>query len=229
MSLFKKFDLKVILIVVLATIVLFKQCGSGNTKDDIEIISVDGKDYGLLKHKIDTVYHEKIVEVPKYIPQYVEKLVEVRVEVPADIDSLAVIQKYYSSYKTIDTLHLKYNFAENVTNERGIRPDLNLGFGIVTDVISQNAIQSRDIVWNYKIPTIYDTKIVKELPKTQLYWGIGSGFNSTDVVSNVNTSLILKTKKDKMFQVGIGVQNNSNTQQLSPYVVGGVYWKILGK
>ena len=229
MSLFKKFDLKVILIMALAAVILFKQCGSGNTKDDIEIISVDGKDYELLKHKIDTVYHEKIVEVPKYIPQYVEKLVEVKVEIPADIDSLAIIQKYYSSYKTVDTLHLKYNFDEKLTDADGKKPNSNLGFGIVTDVISQNAIQSRNIIWNYRIPTIYDTKIVKELPKTQLYWGLGSGFNSTDVVSNINTSLILKTKKDKMFQFGVGVQNNTNTQQLSPYIGGGVYWKILGK
>jgi hypothetical protein len=58
---------------------------------------------------------------------------------------------------------------------------------------------------------------------------LNSGFNATDVVSNVNTSLILKTKKDKMFQLGVGAQNNSNTQKLSPYVSGGVYWKILGK
>jgi len=229
MSLFKKFDLKVILIMALSAIVLFKQCGSGDKKDDIEIVNVDGKDYELLKHTIDTVYQEKIVEVPTYVPQYVEKLVEVKVEIPADIDSLEVIKKYYSSYKTTDTLHLKYNFAENLTDENGSKPNSNLGFGIVTDVISQNAIQSRDIVWNYKIPTIYDTKIVKELPKTQLYWGLNSGFNASDVVSNINTSLILKTKKDKLFQLGVGVQNNSNTQQLSPYVGGGIYWKILGK
>jgi hypothetical protein len=228
MNLFKKFDLKVILIIALSAVVLLKQCGS-DKKDDIEIINVDGKDYELLKHTIDTVYQEKIVEVPTYVPQYVEKLVEVKVEIPADIDSLEVIQKYYSSYKVTDTLHLKYNFDSKLTDANGNKPNSNLGFGIVTDVISQNAIQSRDIVWNYKIPTIYDTKIVKELPKTQLYWGLGSGFNSTDVVSNVNTSLILKTKKDKMFQFGVGVQNNSNTQQLSPYIGGGVYWKILGK
>jgi hypothetical protein len=228
MNLFKKFDLKVILIIALSAVVLLKQCGS-DKKDDIEIINVDGKDYELLKHTIDTVYQEKIVEVPTYVPQYVEKLVEVKVEIPADIDSLEVIQKYYSSYKTIDTLHLKYNFDSKLTDANGNKPNSNLGFGIVTDVISQNAIQSRDIVWNYKIPTIYDTKIVKELPKTQLYWGLGSGFNASDVVSNVNTSLILKTKKDKMFQLGVGVQNNSNTQQLSPYIGGGVYWKILGK
>lgn len=229
MNLFKKFDIKVILIMALAAVILFKQCGSGNKKDDIEIINVDGKDYELLKHTIDTIYKEKIVKVPIYVPRYVDRLVEVAVEIPANIDSLAVIEKYYSSYKVTDTLHLKYNFAETLTDDKGSKPNSNLGFGVVTDVISQNSIQSRTIVWNYKIPTIYDTKIAKELPKTQLYWGLGSGFNTTDVVSNVNTSLILKTKKNKMFQLGLGLQNNSNTQQLSPYVGGGVYWKVLGK
>jgi hypothetical protein len=228
MNLFKKFDLKVILIIALGAVILFKQCG-GTKKEDVEIVKVDGKDYELLKHTIDTVYEEKIVEVPKYVPQYIETLVEVPVEIPANIDSLEVIKKYYSSYKVTDTLHLKYKFDEKLTDSDGKKPNASLGYGIVTDVISQNAIQSRDIVWNYKIPTIYDTKIVKELPKTQLYWGLNSGFNATDVVSNVNTSLILKTKKDKMFQLGVGAQNNSNTQKLSPYVSGGVYWKILGK
>lgn len=112
----------------------------------------------------------------------------------------------------------------------GNKPSPNLGFGIITDNISQNSIISRDVDWTFQIPTIYNTSIVKELPKTQLYWGLNGGFNREDVITNISGSLLLKTKKDKIFQLGLGVQNNSNIQQLSPYISAGMYWKIsLGK
>jgi hypothetical protein len=228
----KKFlDLKTILILGLVAVIFFMRACGGKVDEDVEIINVGGKDYELLEHKVDTLYEEKIVEVPTYFPQYIEKLVEVKVEIPADIDSLAVIQKYYSSYKVTDTLHLKYNFAEALTDVDGNKPNSNLGFGIVTDVISQNAIQSRDIIWNYRIPTIYDTKIVKELPKNQLYIGGGVGFDKVNFLNGAKAGLIYKTKSDKMFGVDLGVTNNvlnptTGQSALTPYVGGSMYWKI---
>lgn len=223
MNLSKQFDLKLVLIIVLTAIILFKHCGN-TTSGDKEIINVDGKKYELLKHTVDTVWNEKIVEIPKYIPKYIEKLVEVPVTIPTEIDSLAVIQEYFSTNRVIDTIYLKYNF----TDSNSTKLNSNLGFGVITDVISQNAIQSRDVIWNYTIPTIYDTKIVKEIPRNQLYWGINSGFSRQVVISNLNTSLILKTKNDKMYQLGVGVQNDLNSNMI-PVVYGGLYWKILGK
>ena len=71
--------------------------------------------------------------------------------------------------------------------------------------------------------------IVKELPKTQVYYGLTGGFNKVDVVSNIGAGLLVKTKKDKIYQIGVGVSNkvtDGTNGKLSPYIGGGVYWKI---
>ena len=229
MNWLKKFDLKTILIVALCVVVLVRGCDGEETKE-IETVEVDGKDYGLIKQTIDTVFVTKEVKVPTYIPKYITKVETIEVEIPIDIDTLAIVEKYFSTYQVKDTLNLSYEFPLGVTDSLGNKPSPNLGFGIITDNISQNSIISRDVDWTFQIPTIYNTSIVKELPKTQLYWGLNGGFNREDVITNISGSLLLKTKKDKIFQLGLGVQNNSNIQQLSPYISAGMYWKIsLGK
>lgn len=213
----------------LCVVLLMRGCGSEDT-NDIEIVEVDGKDYELIKQTIDTVFVTKEVKVPTYIPKYITKVETIEVEIPIDIDTLAIVEKYFSTYQVKDTLNLSYEFPTGVTDSLGNKPSPNLGFGIITDNISQNSIISRDVDWTFQIPTIYNTTIVKELPKTQLYWGLNGGFNREDVITNISGSLLLKTKKDKIFQLGLGVQNNSNIQQLSPYISAGMYWKIsLGK
>ena len=229
MSWLRKFDLKTILIMALCVVLLMRGCGNDDT-NDIETVEVDGKDYGLIKQTIDTVFVTKEVKVPTYIPKYITKVETVEVQIPIDIDTLAIVEKYFSTYQVKDTLNLSYEFPLGVTDSLGNKPSPNLGFGIITDNISQNSIISRDVDWTFQIPTIYNTSIVKELPKTQLYWGLNGGFNREDVITNISGSLLLKTKKDKIFQLGLGVQNNSNIQQLSPYISAGMYWKIsLGK
>lgn len=202
-----KLDVKNILLILLIGVVVFQQCGK-TTETPGEIIEVDGKKYELLEHKVDTVYEEKIVEVPKYTPHYIEKIVEVEVQIPQDIDSLEVIKEYFSKFVVKDTLILE-----------------GLGKGYVTDIITQNKIESREIKWDYKIPTILDTKIVKELPKNQLYVGLNTNFDRVNLVNSVGGGLILKTKRDRIYQLNTGVAN-SITGETQPYVGGGLYWKI---
>lgn len=202
-----KLDVKNILVILLIGIVVFQQCGKTTEKPG-EIIDVDGKKYELLEHKIDTVYEEKLVEVPKYVPQYVEKIVEVEVQIPQDIDSLEIIKEYFSKFVVKDTVLLE-----------------GLGKGYITDIITQNKIESREIRWDYKIPTVLDTKIVKELPKNQLYVGLNTNFDRVNLVNSVGGGLILKTKKDRIYQLNTGI-SNSITGETLPYVGGGLYWKI---
>ena len=224
MNWLRKFDLKTILIMVLCVVLLLRGCG--DTEEPKEIVNVGGKDYELLEQKVDTIVVIKEVKVPTYVPKYITKVKTVEVEIPIDVDTLAIVEKYFATYQVKDTLNLSYEFPNGVTDSLGNKPSPNLGFGIITDNISQNSIISRDVDWTFQIPTIYNTSIVKELPKTQLYWGLNGGFNREDVITNISGSLLLKTKKDKIFQLGLGVQNNSNIQQLSPYISGGMYWKL---
>lgn len=211
----------------LCVVLLLRSCGSGNDEER-EIVNVGGKDYELLEQKVDTVVVEKTVKVPTYVPKYITKVVTetVEVEVPIDIDTLKIVEDYFTKYEVKDTLNLTYDFPNGVTDSLGNKPNPTLGYGILTDIISQNRIQSRDVDWFFKIPTVYNTTIVKELPKNEFYWGLNGGFNREDVISNVGAGLIFKSKSNNLYQLGLGIQNNSNTSQLAPFISGGMYWKI---
>jgi hypothetical protein len=219
-----EFDLKTLLFIVLVGVIIFQHC-NGSKKEMEAIIKIDNKNYELLDQKIDTIYQEKIVEIPKYIPRYVDRLVYIPIEIPIDVDTLTIIEDYFSSFKIIDTVQLKYKFSKSILDEIENPIHTSLGYGIITDVISQNKIQSRDIIWNFQIPTIYDTKIVKELPKNQIYMGLTTSFDRVNVVNSIGMGVILKTKKDRIYQFNTGLSNTITSETL-PYVGGGLYWKI---
>ena len=202
----KLFSFQNIIILALVSFVLYKQC----TVEDKEIktVKVDGKNYELLKHKVDTViveklttkytkgsdiYHETIVEK--------EKKVEVPVYVKADTER--ILKDY----------HAKVLYKDKLV--------LNDGLGIVeiTDTISRNKIIGRK--WNAQINerTITDTKIVKELPKNQVYIG-AQGVVGNNVVM-AGPQITLKTKKDNLYGVNLFLDANGNK-----YYGASIGWKI---
>ena len=210
----KLLNLKNIAIALLVAIVVFQQCG-GNKKGTGEIVKVDGKKYELIKHEIDTVEVVKTKVVTKKGEDiYHETIVEKEVIIPAIIDTAALLKDYYSKVLYKDVLVL---------------PD-SLGTVAVTDTISQNKILGRTFNANVKQRTIKETLIVKELPKTQVYYGFTGGFNKVDVVANLGAGVLIKSKSDKIYQLGIGVANKVGTDGtngvLTPFIGGGVFWKI---
>jgi len=210
----KLLNLKNIAIALLVAIVLFQQCG-GNKKGTGEIVKVDGKKYELIKHEIDTVEVVKTKVVTKKGEDiYHETIVEKEVIIPAVIDTAALLKDYYSKVLYKDVLVL---------------PD-SLGTVAVTDTISQNKIWGRTFNANVKQRIIKETTIVKELPKTQVYYGFTGGFNKVDVVANLGAGVLIKSKSDKIYQLGIGVANKVGTDGtngvLTPFIGGGVFWKI---
>ena len=211
----KLLNLKNIAIAVLIAIILLEWFNPGG-KMPGRTIRIEGKKYEVIKHDIDTfeVVKTKVV-TKKGLDIYHETIVEkeVQVQVPEIIDTQALLKDYYSKVLYKDVLVL---------------PD-SLGTVAVTDTISQNRILGRTFDAKVKERTIKETLIVKELPKTQVYYGFTGGFNKADVVSNVGAGLLVKTKKDKIYNLGIGVSNrvtDGTNGSLSPYIGGGVYWKI---
>ncbi len=210
---------------MIVVILLMRACSGDSSIDPKDIVKVDGKDYELLEQKVDTVFVEKVIEVPKYVPKYITKVETVTVEVPADVDSLKVVEDYYAKYIVTDTLNLTYDFGPEITiDSLGTKPNPSLGFGFLTDTISQNRILSRKIEWNFQIPTIYNTKIVKELPKRELYYGFGGAFNKTDFIQSANFGILYKDKQNKVFGLNLGVLNSNN--DVTPFIGGSMYWKL---
>jgi len=209
----KLLNIKNIALLLLIAIVVFQQCG-GNKKGTGEIVKVDGKKYELLKHEIDTIEVVKTKVVTKKGEDiYHETIVEKEVRVPVNVDTNAILKEYYTKVLYKDVL---------------ILPD-SLGTVAVTDTISQNKIFGRTFNANVKQRVIKETTIVKELPKNQVYFGFGGQFNKVDFIGGLSTGVILKTKKDKIYQVNLGVTNSTIdgvNGEFKPYVGAGVYWKI---
>jgi len=207
------FNLKNIAIVILAAIILVEIFVPNGVLPG-KTIRIDGKKYEVIKHTIDTVDVLKTKIVTKKGKDiYHDTTIYVPVPTDKPIDTLSILKEFYAMnvYKDVLTL-----------------PD-SLGTISLIDTISQNKILGRTYNASVKQRTIKETTIVKELPKTQLYWGLNSNFNKQDFVSSIGTGLILKTKKDKLYQVNLGVNNQTTdgtNGTFSPYIGAGVYWKI---
>jgi hypothetical protein len=130
---------------------------------------------------------------------------EKRVEVPIYIkaDSERIVREYHQKVLYKDKLVL----------------DNDLGTIELTDTISMNKIIGRK--WNAQIRerTITDTKIVKELPKNQIYVGAQTIIGNSNVL--VGPQLTLKTKKDNMYGAGMLIDGDGKK-----YLGVSVGWKI---
>lgn len=203
-----------IAIAVLVIWILLQWFNPGGVMPGGRIIEIDGKKYEVIKHTIDTVDVIKTQVVTKKGDDiYHEVIVEKEVQIPAVIDTAALLKNYYSKVLYKDVLVL---------------PD-SLGTVSVIDTISQNKILARTYDAKVRERTIREELIVKEPAKNQVYYGLNGGFNKEDFVSSVGAGIILKTKKDKIYNLNIGVNNRTIdgvSGAFSPYVGFGTYWKI---
>jgi hypothetical protein len=210
----KLLNFKNIAIAALVIYLLLQWFNPGGVMPGGRTIRIEGKKYEVIKHEIDTVDVIKTKVVTKKGEDiYHEVIVEKEVQIPAVVDTAALLKDYYSKVLYKDVLVL---------------PD-SLGTVAVTDTISQNRILGRTFNANVRERTIREELIVKEPAKTQLYYGLNAGFNKEDYVSAIGGGVILKTKKDKIYQFNLGVNNRTTdgtNGSFSPYVGFGTYWKI---
>ena len=213
----KKFvNFKNIAIVALVIWILLQWFNPGGIMPGGRTIRIDGKKYEVLKHTIDTIEVEKVKVVTKKGEDIVHEVIDVDTLVLKElvnVDSAAILRDYLAKVVYKDTLTL----------------DGGLGTIALTDTITKNRILGR--TWDAKVKEriIKEELIVKEPAKAQLYYGLNAGFNKEDYVSAVGGGLILKTKKDKLYQFNLGVNNRTTDGTnggFSPYVGFGTYWKI---
>ena len=207
----KLLNFKNIAIAVLIIFVLLEWFNPGGVMPGKKVF-IAGKAYEVIKHDIDTIDIVKTKVVTKKGEDIYHETIK-EVIIPTIVDTQALLHDYFAKNIYKDTLQL---------------PD-SLGTIAMIDTITQNKILGRTFNASVKQRTIKETMIVKELPKTQVYYGLTGGFNKADVVSNIGAGLLIKTKKDKIYNLGIGVANrvtDGTNGTLSPYIGAGVYWKI---
>jgi hypothetical protein len=195
-----KIDLKVILILLLiVVIVLLQFCKRENPNDIPEPIVVR-----------DTTYIRDTFKITK----------------PGKtIYKDTTIYSYISDTVPVDTsLILKEFFAKNVYKDT-IRLKDSLGTLVIEDTISRNEIQFRTITADIKTKIIKETTILPYIPKRQLYWGLQGNFDKISFINSVSVGAIYKSKQDILYVLNVGLSNNKGTS-VTPYVGGGMYWKI---
>ena len=155
----KLLNLKNIAIAVLVVIVLLEYFNPGG-KMPGRTIRIDGKKYEVIKHEIDTIDIVKTKVVTKKGEDIYHETIK-EVIIPTIVDTQALLHDYFAKNIYKDTLQL---------------PD-SLGTIAMIDTITQNKILGRTFNASVKQRTIKETTIVKELPKTKVFYGLEGGFN----------------------------------------------------
>lgn len=201
-------DIKTILILILATILLFRQCGKKEEIEPTGTVNVGGKKYDVVKKETEIKYVDKVKIVNKK-GEDIYHDTTIYVPVPQDVDTLKILSLYHAKNVFRDTLKL----------------DDSLGLVTVVDTIQKNTIINRTFNAKVREKVVHDVVYLKEPPKRQVFIGTQAGFNNQEIFKTLSLGLLYKDKKDKIYHIGAGVINQT-PNSLSPVVNGGVYWKI---
>jgi hypothetical protein len=196
-------------IIVILTILLFLVIlnpGGHLPNRNIEVLRIDSIPFTI--H--DTIIVDSIIEVPVEIMVENEKLVPM--------------------YQPVDTAEiLKIYFNRNVQKNILTLPN-NIGTITITDTISQNKIVGRSFESKVKKQIVRDTIRLPEVKKNKVYVGFTTQMDNVNLVNGIGVGLLLQTKKDKIYNAGIGVNNRvldgTTNGSFFPYVNIGVFWKI---
>jgi hypothetical protein len=206
-------NFKNIVIAALIIFVLLEWFNPGGVMPGKKVF-VNGKAYEVIKHDIDTIDIVKTKVVTKKGEDIYHETIKHDTAIKLiNVDTVALLHDY---------------FAKNIYKDILTLPD-SLGTVAVTDTIYKNQLLGRTFNASVKQRTIKETMIVKELPKTKVFYGLEGGFNKADFVSSVGMGVLINTKKDKILQLGLGVNNKTTDGTnggFTPYIRGGVYWKI---
>jgi len=174
-----------------------------------------------LVHQIDSVpfaVHDTTeVEVPVEVPVEVKVPYEVKVEVP-------VIQ-------SVDTNEILKGYLAKVSHKEVLTLPNKQGTVTIIDTISKNNIVNRKFIADIKRMIVKDTVYTQIPRKTEVYLGVDAKFDKPNVVNIIGLSMLFKNKDDNhLYKLGVGVTNRVDDQgttgSLTPFIGGGVYWKV---
>jgi hypothetical protein len=202
-----KLDFKTLAIIgLIIVVVLMRMCDGDKTKKDInkgDIVKVNGKKYEVVDNKRDTIYIKRDTIVYKE-----GKTIKVKVEVPKyiplEVDTQLILMDYFTKRFYTDTLDLGKD-----------------SYVTIEDTVVENKIFTRKFTSRITERIINDTLFLKEPAKRQIYLGLVGGFDRVNILNYAGPSLLYKDKKDKIFGLGVGI---NNSKQIS--LQGSIYWKI---
>ena len=152
--------------------------------------------------KVEVRYDTIQTFITKYTPKWKEKIITKYETIIPLIDTVAILQDYYSKYIYNDTIRID-----------------TIGYAVINDTITRNTIFSRNVSSNFIIPSKTLTNTIY-INNREWYWGLGLAGRSSQL-NYLGGELMLKTKKKQIYGLGIGVNQN-----FEPILSGRMYWKI---
>jgi hypothetical protein len=180
-----------IALALFALIVLYKaECGKPVVPG--KTVSIGGKKYEVIKQVIDTQYVSvKETKYKKGEDIYHDTTIYVSVPVLDTAQMQEVLSKYYAKNIFQDTLKVS-----------------KFGNIYINDTIQYNKLAGRSMSADLMFPSITNTTIVKEKPKTQLFLGATVDYLQGSNFQNLSVGLMLKTKRDRLYGISAGVSPN---------------------
>lgn len=206
----KIFDIRHIIIVILLLLVV------------VEFINPKG----FMPNRTTTIIDTVGIEIP--IHDTIPQEVEVEVQVPIEVEKPVPYAVHDTIQTIVDTNAIVSGYlnAQNIFTNTYKFPK-NQGSITIIDTISKNKLIGRK--YTTKITPIVDTLRIPEPFKRKVYAGLEGGFNKADFVSSVGAGILINSKEDILYNLGIGVNNRTTdgtNGTFTPYIKGGVYWKI---
>lgn len=181
---------------------------------------------GILPNRV--VYVAKIDSIPYAVHDTV--MLDSLVEVEVPIETILEVEKVVPMYQPVDTASILKDFnTKNELKETITLPN-NLGSIDFVGLVYQNKLITKSFDPHVKQKVVKDTVYTPTPNKNVLYVGFSGGYNKIDVVPNLSLGVMIKTKKEKIYHLGAGVTNRVSEDgvngNFTPFISGGVYWKI---
>lgn len=190
-------------IAILLLIVFIRQCTGSKPCAPCE------QTVSSIETKTDTLYLLDTLYVPSYVPELVTVTDPIINNAAAytEVDTSAIISDYEKQRM--------YRDSQAVKN----------GYVLIYDTIAQNQIKGRSFTANIKetivTNTITNTVIQQQKQRNQLYLGIGAYGNKEVPINAAGASLMLKTKRDRIYEAGAFVDWKGTV-----WYYGGMKFKI---
>ena len=183
---------------------------------------------GIMPNRTKIIRDTVGIEVPVHDTIPMDVPYEVQVEVPVEVEKPVPYAVHDTIQAVVDTNAIVsgYLTAQNIFTNTYKFPK-NQGSITIIDTISKNKLIGRK--YTTKITPIVDTLRIPEPFKRKVYAGIEGGFNQADFVNFIGFGMMVNSKSNKIYNLGIGVNNKTTdgiNGSFSPYIRGGVYWKI---
>ena len=186
---------------------------------------------GIMPHRTLTIRDTVGYEVPVHDTVGIE--VPVEVEVPVEIEKPVpyAVHDTVAVNNPIDTNAILNAIGQKIFKKDVLKLPNNVGSVTLFDTISNSRIVGRSFKSDIKQKIVRDTMYTPIPRQNEYYIGLDAKFDKPNVINIIGLSVLFKNKDDRhMYKLGVGVTNRVDDQgtngKLTPFIGGGVYWKI---